>query len=909
MIAHAGQVAVADLPALRTLLVEHLLADPERKAKRERGLVTFRCPLPAHDDDTPSAMLGDYGWKCFCGRQGNGRLVELAAALGLDVRLGTARGYTVDDYAVEKGLPVHKLEEWGLTTEPGKFGSPVVYVPYYGPDGALLRRRLRLPKRQGKKNQYWEGEGGSIPGLYGLWMLPRVAPDAPVLLVEGECLTGDAEVLTPGGWVRLDAYDGQDVAQWDTDGSLDFVRPMRYVRKSYSGPMHRFANNQRFFAQVTPNHKMVSLDGKGHCRWTLAKDGPDSSAHRIPRVGLLNGRGTGRSWEEIQLALAISADAGIHEREDGCAYVHFNMGKERKLSRLRGLLRHFGISHTDNPAKKPGMRYISFRLPAHLAWMGKRLLPWEWVALATLAERRAILEELVEWDGNRVPNRNQIEYGTIHRENAEWVQALAHTAGFVSTIMERSNALGRWFKVSALYGKSTTSWQSLPRTGEQVPYEGEVFCVTVPTGMFLVRQNGCVSVTGNSDCHACWTAGILALGLPGADTWGHCRWAMELLRGRQVYVWMEPDEGGAVMHRAIAADLKDAKVIRAEDAGAKDPCALRQKDPNAFKKAMLALMEQAERIGTPKPPFVFDVVTPELLARIGAEKTEPLDVVPTPFPLWSDACRGKGGRQGHARGWHVIVGGKQGGMKSILKDNYTASALLGGERVCMVSLEMDQAENITRLLSIVSGVHPTELEHGEKYNLESWERASRVLHQIREDRGGELFINREEISCLDDIAESMLYYHEYHGCRTFLIDYLQLAWVRHAKNREDQITEVSHRVRALTKAHRWTTLSLSQITREAAKLKETPIPSNLFGGSALESDAVQVCFMDHSRVRKAQETVSLHGKRVPYETGSIDTVFHIAKNRVGPSLVDVPVRMNTATLRIEQREVREGEKW
>ncbi len=598
MIAHATQ-NVADLSALRALLVETLFGRSDLKAKEERGLVVFRCPLPGHDDSTASAMLGSYAWNCKgCSGQGSGRLVDLAAALGMDVRLSGGRGYTVDDYAVEKGLPVHNLERWGLTTEMGQFGHEQVLIPYYGMDGNLLRRRIRVQKRAGKNDKWWEGQGGGVPGLYGLWMLAKVDAATPVLLVEGE-----------------------------------------------------------------------------------------------------------------------------------------------------------------------------------------------------------------------------------------------------------------------------------------------------------------------SDCHACWNAGILALGLPGADTWSHCRGVLPQLQDREVYVWEEADKGGAIILRAVAADLPNARVIHAEDAGAKDPCALRQQDADGFKLRMLALMQQAERIGTPKPPHVFRFATPDLLERIGQMKQQEVDAVPTHLPLWSDACRGRGGRVGLGRGWMVIVGGKQGGMKSLFKDNFTAAAMTAGERVCMVSMEMDIDENLTRLMCIIAGANPRALENGEGFDPAEWRRASVVMEQIREDRGGDVCINEEEISNLADIRDSMLYYHEYHGCRTFIIDYLQLAWVKYAKSREDQITEVSHEVRRLTKAHGWTTLALSQITREAAKLKETPIPSNLFGGSALESDAVQVGFMDHSRIRKATGTVHTGGRDIPYATGSIDTVFHLAKNRVGPSLLDVPVRLNTNNLRIEQRQLAPGDEW
>lgn len=599
MIAPAN--VVPDLPSLRSLLVQEIMGRPDLKPKKHGNRLEFRCPLPGHDDSTASAFLGDYAWKCSgCGGQASGRLVELADVLGLDVKLGASRGYTVDDYAVEKGLPVHKLESWGLVSEPGRFGAPVVYVPYYGLDGALLRRQVRLPKRDGKKNrQFWEGDGGHVPGLYGLWLLAKANPEAPVLLVEGA-----------------------------------------------------------------------------------------------------------------------------------------------------------------------------------------------------------------------------------------------------------------------------------------------------------------------SDCHACWAEGTaLALGLPGATSWESCRSVLPHLKGRRVYVWVETDDGGASMLRDIAKDLPEAYVIRGEDAGAKDPCALRQQDVDGFRERMLGLMAKAEKIGTPKPPFVFDVVSLELLERIGQEKQLPVSAVPTHLQGWNDLCGGRGGREGIAHGWPIILAGATGGLKSLSKDNFQASALMAGERVCLISMEMDQSENLTRLLAIISGENVRSLEHGTSFDPAAWRRASNAYQQVIEDRGGDLFVNREQITCLDDICESMDYYWEYHGCRTFIIDYLQLAWVKHARDQQHEITEVSHAVRARTQKNVWATLTLSQITREAEKAKETPVPGNLFGGKAVESDAVQVCFIDHSRVRRAPVQRGSVGVPVPERLRPIETVFHVAKNRVGANRQDILMQLDPVSLRITQRDIREGEEW
>src|SRR5699024_8663337 len=160
--------------------------------------------------------------------------------------------------------------------------------------------------------------------------------------------------------------------------------------------------------------------------------------------------------------IAVSADGTIDNRtrrshyqpaED--RYVRFGFKKDRKVERLRGILDRLGIKASDNPIAN-GYQSICFPLPA---WVPGRMLPHEWITLATSEQREFILTEIIEWDGNSVPNRNQHEYSSKHLANVEFVQAIAHTSGRVSTIIPRSNERGEWYKASILHSKTSTSMQ------------------------------------------------------------------------------------------------------------------------------------------------------------------------------------------------------------------------------------------------------------------------------------------------------------------------------------------------------------------------------------------------------------------------------------------------------------------
>jgi DNA-binding transcriptional ArsR family regulator len=104
-----------------------------------------------------------------------------------------------------------------------------------------------------------------------------------------------------------------------------------------------------------------------------------------------------------------------------------------------------------------------------------------------------------------------------------------------------------------------------------------------------------VLVEGESDAQTLWHHGIPALGIPGATTW-HKEWAA-YLKGKTVYIWREPDEGGKVFVAKISESLPDARVMTPPQ-GRKDvsDCYIQDGD---IRDTMRQLMEQAVPYSAP----------------------------------------------------------------------------------------------------------------------------------------------------------------------------------------------------------------------------------------------------------------------------------------------------------------------
>jgi KaiC/GvpD/RAD55 family RecA-like ATPase len=145
--------------------------------KKSGDKLAFRCVR--HSDSQASAWMGDHAWGCSaCGF--SEPLRSLAEALGIDVPATAGRGLTMEEYAERKGLSIATLTAAGVRTEMGKYGDPLVAVPYYNADGQLLRTKYRT-----RTGTFWAKDGVGTP-MYGLDRLALTPKDVPVLIVEGE---------------------------------------------------------------------------------------------------------------------------------------------------------------------------------------------------------------------------------------------------------------------------------------------------------------------------------------------------------------------------------------------------------------------------------------------------------------------------------------------------------------------------------------------------------------------------------------------------------------------------------------------------------------------------------------------------------------------------------------------------
>lgn len=313
------------------------------------------------------------------------------------------------------------------------------------------------------------------------------------------CLTGDHEVLTPAGWVRIEDWSGGRIATWNPTGEQIAFSEAKAVHFPYSGEMIHI-DSTRIHQISTPDHDMPIRER-------------DGSIEKVP-VADLEGkrffhyiRGSRRVTtkvrdNDLRVLLMVQAD-GTYPADGG---VRLAFRKQRKVERCRHLLRGAEIVYAERKDYKTGYTRFSIRAQDCPLWLlmfkDKTFGPWIFDSNPSI-----FFEELVFWDGSWASSgANSAQYYSTNKTNIDLVQAFAHLSGMYCRVHQKkadsrnpnwapSWIANLWFSpgpgTEFRNGNGRNQWS----TSE---YSGLVHCARTTTGFFLVRREGSVWVTGNS---------------------------------------------------------------------------------------------------------------------------------------------------------------------------------------------------------------------------------------------------------------------------------------------------------------------------------------------------------------------------------------------------------------------------
>lgn len=489
---------------------------------------------PVHQEDTPSFIYNPKAWSfhCFgCGCNvdiidaymmvGNTYLdaaEKVFSEAGIAYSFGERgirahRGYrypqqtqnkdrtSVNDYMATRGITQKTLDHCDIRED----GNGNAVFNYYDTNDVLTMVKYRPARKIDKAKgdiKNWCQKGADTKPL--LFNMNRVNINQPLLITEGECFPGDAEVLTPDGWVRFDQYKNQNVySVWSKDALSPysklngaFVSPTAVVNKKFDGELI-YMSGDGYSSTTTPGHNIVTYDSFGFMHKLEAEYVFDNRTYKTPwtipltseyaGTGMIkraDGYWSGVRKEELSLSIAVSENCDYDPVTKQYTLRTKEKRKRRRLVRLLGrMLASYAVDKDSNT--------VSFRLP-----LNTKIEPmsYKWVSDTTLKEKLFILKEFLSWSGGYA----------CKEKNATLIQTIAHTSGQNCSIQYKLSTRDGGYHIS-ITGKKRANISAFQYERKQ--YNGVVYCVSVQSGMILVKQNGTIFVTGNCDTLAAVEAG------------------------------------------------------------------------------------------------------------------------------------------------------------------------------------------------------------------------------------------------------------------------------------------------------------------------------------------------------------------------------------------------------------------
>jgi hypothetical protein len=333
-----------------------------------------------------------------------------------------------------------------------------------------------------------------IPEVFNASFLPRTMS---IRQAAKKCLVNGTEVLTPGGWKAIELIKHGDlVAQWH-DFKIFFAHNEGVHSYLYENePLIHF-NGSHLDQTVTLDHRMPVIHSRHGGKITAykAQDIMQSWRAKIPVSGFWCCPNHEYSLNHGRLlAILQSTRCKVYG-----GYIEVSVQRPRSprdcdlMERLKDILKKLEI-----PCAFPERFVRTVRIIRHAIIDELLLKMRDSKLLGTFLLQldqfflEAFLQEAVAWSPYQ--DRRSEYYVTTNKINAEWVQTIAHIVGKRASITVRNDLYK--VRISSLQDCSTGY---MKKESGCFPHVKSVHCLTVPSGFFLVRHNGKISVTGNSN--------------------------------------------------------------------------------------------------------------------------------------------------------------------------------------------------------------------------------------------------------------------------------------------------------------------------------------------------------------------------------------------------------------------------
>lgn len=305
------------------------------------------------------------------------------------------------------------------------------------------------------------------------------------------CFHPSTEILTNRGWVLFPELNENDlVAQWD-DGTISFEHAKK-IQYKFNGDLV-LLENEHINLFTTPDHRCLIANRKtDEIKVVNAIDYPEDykqyNAGNYEKILSVKDC-ENLTKRQLRIICAIQADGYYHD-----GGVDFKFKKKRKINRLLDLLENSSLDFTHGPADNGRYRIRilkSKELDYLKSFLGSNKSFDSWILGLDREYLDTFIEEVNYWDGCITRMNN---YSSNIKQNADWVQIANVLSNKRANLRVYNGTRNLNYQVDITnrnYSLTTNISKTL------VPYEGPVYCVTVPSSFIIIRRKGKVSITGN----------------------------------------------------------------------------------------------------------------------------------------------------------------------------------------------------------------------------------------------------------------------------------------------------------------------------------------------------------------------------------------------------------------------------
>ena len=331
------------------------------------------------------------------------------------------------------------------------------------------------------------------------------------------CVDCDTEYFNGVEWKKISEYKvGDSVLQYNKDGTATLVKPSVYHKypseylwhfKTQYGIDQCLSEEHNVYYKSSRTNSLCSMKFKELMdRHNKSKNG---FAGKFITSFNYNGKGIDLTDEQIELMCAVICDGSFYyhitnPKAKSYNQCRFHIKKQRKKDKLRDIFKRCALTWREKESANEGYTDFYVIVPRREKEFGDY-----WYNCSN-RQLKIIADNIMFWDGY-VTEKSHI-FSSVSKKNADFVQFAFNSTGKRATITTRDRT-GQKYKDCDYIRKSieyeisianmtTSTLSSHPKTKAKMEkyktIDGFKYCFTVDSGMWIMRRNGRIAVTGNS---------------------------------------------------------------------------------------------------------------------------------------------------------------------------------------------------------------------------------------------------------------------------------------------------------------------------------------------------------------------------------------------------------------------------